>query len=220
MVLTPNMAAEDRESKEKSGFDSSDEEEGELDLSPFQLSWLELGTGDGEDKLGISGLPGCKFKDTWRSLENDIKCLISEGVGEVFSLCTKGELNKYRVPWLLNEMTGADIVVHHYPFPDGQTPNMASLLKMVDEIQVSVRNGRKPLVHCFGGLGRSCLVAVCAMLVIDESLEAQTAIDKVRALRGPGAIQSVKQYNYVCDFRQLYEEYKKENETETRSISR
>ncbi|XP_060552181.1 cyclin-dependent kinase inhibitor 3-like [Ruditapes philippinarum] len=220
MVLTPTMAAESTESEGKSGFDSSDEEEGELDLSPFTLSWLELGTGDGLDKLGISGLPGCKFKDTWRSLENDIKCLKSEGVDEVFSLCTKGELNKYRVPWLLNEMTGADIVVHHYPFPDGQTPNMPSLLKMVDEIQVSVRNGRKPLVHCFGGLGRSCLVAVCAMLVVDESLEPQKAIDKIRELRGPGAIQSVKQYNYVCDFRQIYEEYKRENETEARSISR
>lgn len=75
------------------------------------------------------------------------ECLKSENVDEVFSLCTKGELNKYRVPWLLNEMTGADIIVHHYPFPDGQTPNMPSLLKMVDEILVSVRNGRKPLVQ-------------------------------------------------------------------------
>lgn len=220
MVLTPKMAAEDTDKNERSGFDSSDDEEGELDLSPFQISWLELGTGEVDDKLAISGLPGCKFKDTWRSLENDIKCLKTEGVDEVFSLCTKGELNKYRVPWLLNELTGAEIVVHHYPFPDGQTPNMGSLLKMIDEIQVSVRNGRKPLVHCFGGLGRSCLVAVCAMLVIDESLEPQKAIDKIRELRGPGAIQSVKQYNYVCDFRELYGDYKKENEKEARSISR
>jgi hypothetical protein len=35
-------------------------------------------------------------------------------------------------------------------------------------------------------------VAVCAMLVVDESLEPQKAIDKIRELRGPGAIQSVK----------------------------
>ena len=41
-------------------------------------------------------------------------------------------------------------------------------------------------------------VAVCAMLIMDESLEAEEAIKKIRELRGPGAIQSVK----VCE--QLY----------------
>lgn len=220
MVLPSDMATGDTETKNKSEFDSSDEEEGEVDLSPFQLSWLQLGTGEREDKLGISGLPGCRFKDTWRSLDNDIKCLKTEGVDEVFSLCSKGELNKYRVPWLLNELTGADIMVHHYPFPDGQTPNMGSLLKMIDEIKVAVCNGKKPLVHCFGGLGRSCLVAVCALLMIDDSLQPEKAIEKIRELRGPGAIQSVKQYNFVCEFRQLYEDYKKEHESEARSISR
>lgn len=76
-----------------------------------------------------------------------LECLKSAGVDEIFSLCTKGELNMYRVPWLLHELSGADIVVHHYPFPDGQTPNMGSLLKMIDEIKVSVHNGRKPLVQ-------------------------------------------------------------------------
>lgn len=75
------------------------------------------------------------------------ECLKTEGVDEVFSLCSKGELNKYRVPWLLNELTGADVMVHHYPFPDGQTPNMGSLLKMIDEIKVAVCNGKKPLVQ-------------------------------------------------------------------------
>ena len=56
-------------------------------------------------------------------------------------------MNKYRVPWFLNEVSGADIIVHHYPFPDGTVPAMSSLIKMVDEIHVAVQNGRKPVVQ-------------------------------------------------------------------------
>ena len=47
----------------------------------------------------------------------------------------------------------------------------------------------------FKGKGNSfkCfVVAVCALLIMDESLEAEEAIKKIRELRGPGAIQSVK----------------------------
>lgn len=76
-----------------------------------------------------------------------VECLQAEGVMEVFSLCTRGELNKYRVPNLLTEMSAADILVHHYPFLDGQTPNMGNLLKMIDEIKVAVYGNRKPLIQ-------------------------------------------------------------------------
>ena len=33
-------------------------------------------------------------------------------------------------------------------------------------------------------------------------------------------ISLLQQYNFVCEFRQLYEDYKKENDAEQRSISR
>lgn len=36
------------------------------------------------------------------------------------------------------------------------------------------------------------LVVVCAQLMLDEGLEAEEAIKKIRELRGPGAIHSVK----------------------------
>ncbi|XP_052272413.1 cyclin-dependent kinase inhibitor 3-like isoform X2 [Dreissena polymorpha] len=187
-----------------SGFESSDEE-GEVDVSPFLISWLDLGLGEHEDKLAISSLP---------------ECLQAEGVDSVLCLCTKGELNKYRVPGLLSELELANIDVHHYPYLDGTAPNIRTMLQIVDEILMLVKKGSKPLVHCFGGLGRSCLVAVCTMLVIDESLTAEQAIEKVRGLRGPGAIQSVQQYNYACEFRNLCNSYKQEQDENARSLSR
>ncbi|XP_046337509.1 cyclin-dependent kinase inhibitor 3-like [Haliotis rufescens] len=200
-------------------FDT-DEESGEVDLSPFQISWLDLSFTGADEKLGISGLPGCRFKDTWRNLNNDLKCLQNSGVKEVFTLCTKGELNKYRVPNLLHDFSGSNITVHHYPFPDGQVPPSSSLLKMVEELRVNIMNQKKSLIHCFGGLGRSCLVAVCLMMVMDESISPEDAIDKARQLRGAAAIQSVKQYNFINDFRKLQAEVETEDGGESRSVSR
>ncbi|XP_052272414.1 cyclin-dependent kinase inhibitor 3-like isoform X3 [Dreissena polymorpha] len=172
------------------------------------------------NKINLLYRISCRFKDTWRSLESDIKCLQAEGVDSVLCLCTKGELNKYRVPGLLSELELANIDVHHYPYLDGTAPNIRTMLQIVDEILMLVKKGSKPLVHCFGGLGRSCLVAVCTMLVIDESLTAEQAIEKVRGLRGPGAIQSVQQYNYACEFRNLCNSYKQEQDENARSLSR
>ncbi|KAL3873683.1 hypothetical protein ACJMK2_036775 [Sinanodonta woodiana] len=203
-----------------SDFDTSDDENnGEVDLSPFEISWLDVL--ECNEKLGICGLPGCRFKDTWRSLEHDIRYLVNEEVQEVFSLCTRGELYKYRVPLLLQEITSVNIAVHHYPIPDGQIPCMQILMKIIDEIYAGLMNGKKTIIHCFGGLGRSCLVAVCLLMVTDESLSAEAAISKLRDLRGPGAIQSVKQYNFVCEFREHLAMYKKNQADERqRSVSR
>ncbi|XP_041351426.1 cyclin-dependent kinase inhibitor 3-like isoform X2 [Gigantopelta aegis] len=201
-------------------FDSSDEESGEIDQTPFEISWLDLSGVGSDEKLGISALPGCKFKDTWRSIQNDLKRLQDCGIKDVFTLCTRGEMNKYRVPNLLNEFSAYDITVHHYPFPDGQVPPIDSLVKMVEELRINVMNGKKSVVHCYGGLGRSCIVAVCLLMMMDESLTANDAIEKVRDLRGHSAVQSVKQYNFVQDFRQLLAEYKKDEDNECRSLSR
>ncbi|XP_064602251.1 cyclin-dependent kinase inhibitor 3-like isoform X1 [Liolophura sinensis] len=199
-------------------FSSSEDEAGEVDTSPLKIDWLEHGMC--EEKLGISGLPGCRFKDTWRSLENDIKYLENAGVTDLFCLCTKGELKKYRVPRFLQQVAESGLTVHHYAFLDGCTPELSALLKMVDELKVALLNGKQPLIHCFGGLGRSCLVAVCLLMVMDEALTPDDAIAKVRELRGPGAIQSVKQYNFVNEFRQVLAKHNKDKDDEDRSLSR
>ncbi|ESO96164.1 hypothetical protein LOTGIDRAFT_188309 [Lottia gigantea] len=203
-------------------FDSSDDE-GEIDLSPFKIAWLDLGCEVCDEKLAISALPGCRFKNTWRSVKHDLKCIRDEGIKEVFCLCSKGELHKYRVTGLLQEFAEADINVHHYPFPDGMTPSFPNLMKMLDELRANLLNGNKCLVHCYGGLGRSCLVAACLIMLIDEKISPEDVIKKVRDLQGHSAVQSVKQFNFINDFRDMLEDFKKDKSDEngeTRSVSR
>ena len=118
--------------------------------------------------------------------------LKAQGVEDVFVFCTKGELNKYRVPRLLQEYVGAGLSIHHYPFPDGLVPSLTNCLKMLEEIQLSLNQGKGTLVHCYGGIGRSALIAACLLLVLDDNLEWKGAIERVRELKGSRAIQTVK----------------------------
>ena len=46
-------------------------------------------------------------------------------------------------------------------------------------------------------------MAACLLQVIDEDLTPDDAISQMRELRGPRAVQSVKQYNFISEFRDL-----------------
>lgn len=56
------------------------------------------------------------------------------------------------------------------------------------------------------------MVAACILMSLDEKVTPSEVIDKLRALRGPRTIQSVKQYNFVWDYRILKEEYLRQEE--------
>ncbi|XP_017157899.1 cyclin-dependent kinase inhibitor 3 [Poecilia reticulata] len=98
-----------------------------------------------------------------------------------------------------------------------------SLLK--SDIKAAVCNclegNRKTVVHCYGGLGRSALIAACLLLQLSVTMTANEAIEILREHRGGGAIQTVKQYNFLHEFREKYAAYKESREASTeRSVSR
>ncbi|KAM6917906.1 cyclin-dependent kinase inhibitor 3 isoform 2-T2 [Lycodopsis pacificus] len=126
-----------------SEFDSSSEEEdfGEEQLTPFHISWLPLSIVECSQVLGICALPGCKFKDIRRSLERDVEELQNQGMQEVFVFCTRGELNKYRVPSLLEVYRQRGFTVHHAPFLDGGAPELEQCCQILEELQLLRRPG-------------------------------------------------------------------------------
>uniref|UniRef100_A0A7N4NWZ5 protein-tyrosine-phosphatase n=1 Tax=Sarcophilus harrisii TaxID=9305 RepID=A0A7N4NWZ5_SARHA len=73
---------------------------------------------------------------------------------------------------------------------------------------------------CYGGLGRSCLVAACLLLYLSDTVSPQQAIDSLRDLRGSGAIQTIKQYNYLHDFRDKLAAHLSTRDSVSRSVSR
>ncbi|XP_029820020.1 cyclin-dependent kinase inhibitor 3, partial [Manacus vitellinus] len=73
---------------------------------------------------------------------------------------------------------------------------------------------------CYGGLGRSCLVAACLLLQLSDTLAPQQVIESLRNLRGSGAIQTIKQYNFLHDFRENLAAHLATTGTVPRSASR
>ncbi|KAM6913022.1 cyclin-dependent kinase inhibitor 3 [Xenentodon cancila] len=206
-----------------SEFDSSSEDDdaGEEQPTPFHVSWLPLSVVECSQYLGISALPGCKYKDIRRCLQRDVEELQNQGVQDVFVFCTRGELSKYRVPMLLEVYRQRGFTVHHTPFPDGNAPELEQCCQILDELQTSLEDNRRTLIHCYGGLGRSALIAACLLLLLSSSMTPSKAIEILREYRGVGAIQTVKQYNFLHDFRERYATYKDGREVSTeRAVSR
>ncbi|KAM6311313.1 cyclin-dependent kinase inhibitor 3 [Aegotheles albertisi] len=201
-------------------FDSSDEEAAEEDTRPLTLSRLSLSPAYSSGFLGLCSLPGCRFKDVRRNLQKDIEELKNYGAQDIFVLCTRGELLKYRVPNLIDAYEQHGICVHHHPIPDGDAPDIAQCCTILEELRSCLERNRKTIIHCYGGLGRSCLVAACLLLQLSDALAPQQAIDSLRSLRGSGAIQTIKQYNYLHDFRENLAAHLATKDTRLRSVSR
>ncbi|XP_055984621.1 cyclin-dependent kinase inhibitor 3-like [Sorex fumeus] len=188
-------------SMQTSEFDSSDEEPIEDEQTPILISWLSLSQVNCSQFLGLCALPGCKFKNVRRNIQKDTE-LKSYGIQDIFVFCTRGELSKYRVPNLLDFYHQYGIITHHHPIPDGGTPDIARCCEIMEKFAICLTNNRKTLIHCYGGLGRSRLVAACLLLYLSDAVSPQQAIDSLRDLRGSGAIQTIKQYNYLREFRE------------------
>ncbi|KAF6724043.1 Cyclin-dependent kinase inhibitor 3 [Oryzias melastigma] len=163
---------------------------------------LPLSVVESSQFLGISGLPGCKYKNIRRDLQKDVEELQHQGVQDVFVFCTRGELSRYRVPTLLEAYKQRGLAVQHWPFPDGEAPELEQCCRILEELQRRLQDGRKTLIHCYGGLGRSALIAACLLLRLSVTMTAGKAMELLRELRGRGAIQTVKQYNFLHEFRE------------------
>ncbi|XP_064515673.1 cyclin-dependent kinase inhibitor 3 isoform X4 [Pseudopipra pipra] len=198
MVNPPSAAPAD-------GFASSDDEAAEEDPSPLHISWLSLSPLYSSKFLGLCSLPG--------ELKN---C----GIQDIFVLCTRGELLKYRVPNLIDTYQQHGLCVHHHPIPDGNAPDIATCCEILEELRSCLENNRKTMIHCYGGLGRSCLVAACLLLQLSDTLAPQQVIESLRNLRGSGAIQTIKQYNFLHDFRENLAAHLATTDTVPRSASR
>jgi len=211
----------------RNDFDSSDDEETDVveNLTPFQVDWVDLSfTGCCAEVVCIGGLPGCKYKDTNRNLSVDIAHLKAINITDVFVFCSNREMVRCRVPYLVDEYSCAGFKVHHFPVEEGNVPTMADCSDMIEQLRQCISFGHRTLLHCVSGLGISCVAAAILLLTLDELVTPDHVISKLRQIRGQRAFQTVKQYNFIYEFRDLYkahlENQRNSVEATPRSLSR
>ena len=113
-------------------------------------------------------------------------------------LLTDAELRWAGVPDLGPRAQAAGLTYRRFPIPDQGTPDVADAIDLVRWCREATERGEAVVVTCMGGLGRSGTVAAC--FLVTAGMSADTAIAAVRAARGPRALETAAQEDFVVTF--------------------
>jgi len=176
-------------------------------LTPYKVNWLDLSCLGYSDKVAIGGLPGCRHRFVARDFQDDLNVIISNEIHYAIILCEDRELDRFGVPNILSAFDAVGIQTEHYPCEYGLSPTIESLLQIIRKIFGVLERGEKCAIISRDGLGRSCVVASALLLHTDDNLSFSDVYDTMKRLLGARAIPTVKQYNFIVDYRQLRDEY-------------
>jgi protein-tyrosine phosphatase/nicotinamidase-related amidase len=163
--------------------------------SALRVDWIEsehIGAG----RLGVTLCPG--RRDRGRDLDSDLARLRAEGVTRLLCLLPDAELNWAGVPDLGPRTHAAGLTYRRLPVPDQGTPEVADALELVRWCREATERDETVVVTCMGGLGRSGTVAAC--FLVSTGLSPDAAIAAVRGARGPRALETIAQENFVVTF--------------------
>jgi protein-tyrosine phosphatase len=155
----------------------------------LRVDWLELDLESGPGRVGLTILPG--RQDWRRSVADDLATLREQGVDSVACLVPDAELERYGVAELPSAYAAAGFALLPLPLLDQKRASPAALAEAIAWIEAEVGKGRSVLIHCVGGLGRSGMVA--AAWLRSRGVSADEALARVRAARGPRAVETAEQ---------------------------
>jgi protein-tyrosine phosphatase len=170
----------------------------------LRIDWFEAAELGGElpGRLGLTFLPGKRGASVrypgrvyQRDTAEDLAALRTTGVRRLVLLVEDEELARWGDPQIIELGRAAGVDVRRHPLVDGAAPG--SQVAMVD-ILADVDEGRAfgdVAVACMGGVGRSGTVAACALVRAGRS--AREAIERVRQVRHPTAVETDAQQQFV-----------------------
>lgn len=155
-------------------------------------------------RLGVTFAPGKKARSAYgspwsRDLDLDLgRMRQALGVEVLVPLVEDDELLHLAIPDLVPKAEALGMTVHRLPIPDGEVPEPAAALLLVDRIVAALAAKQTVVVHCRGGLGRAGTIAACTLVRLGET--PKDAMATVRRVR-PGAIENRRQERFVEQFR-------------------
>lgn len=153
-------------------------------------------------RLGITHLPGKHGRSVRypgvvyrRDLQSDLEVLRTQGVRFLLLLVDDDELRRWGDPEIAAHARAAGITLRRHPLADGAAfPGVAAMDEVLDEIEEARRSG-DAVVACMGGVGRSGMVAACAL--VRQGWKPDAAIVEVRRVRHPDAVETEAQRLFV-----------------------
>jgi protein-tyrosine phosphatase len=172
-----------------------------------RIDWIaadEL-SGDRPGRLGLTFMPGKRGASIRypghvyrRDTATDLTAMREAGVVRLVLLVDDEELGRWGDPRIVELGRAAGIDVHRYPLRDGSAP---SSLEAMDAILAEIDDARsrgEVAVACMGGVGRSGTVAACALVAGGRS--ALDAIQRIRQVRHPSAVETAAQQEFVSAY--------------------
>lgn len=167
---------------------------------PLQINSVRVPGSGGE--IGMTLCPGRRDrlspKGPWaRDLGADLDVVRAWGPALVITLLEEFEFTLLGVPRFAGELRASGLNWRHIAIRDAGTPNAAFELEWLTagrEARELLRAGRRVLIHCRAGLGRTGLLA--ARLLVELGTPPDEAIAAVRKAR-PEAIETQAQADHV-----------------------
>lgn len=171
---------------------------------PLRVDWLDAAEfADGRPgRLGLTFLPGKRGPSMRypgrvyrRDLARDLETLRLAGVRALVLLVEDHELARWGDLSIVDRGRMAGIAIDRHPIPDGSAPPSADAMDAILGGLDLARDDGDAVVACMGGVGRTGMVAACALVAAGSS--AEDAIVHVRAVRHPTAVETAGQVAFV-----------------------
>lgn len=162
--------------------------------------------GDGlPGAVGMTVLPG-KHGHSLRypgrvyrgDLDHDLAALHGARVVRLVLLVDDEELRRWGDPGIVGRGAAAGVEVDRHPMPDGGTPADIGAMEAILASVTAARAVGDVAVACMGGVGRSGMVVACSLVA--AGWDAEAAIERVREVRHPTAVETRAQEDFVRKF--------------------
>ena len=153
-----------------------------------RLHWIEM-----PGRLAIMARPRA---DDW--LEVDVTEWRTSGIDLVVSLLEREEVSELGLQREAELCRACGIEFISFPIPDRGVPEIQQASDIARSIADGIASGRSVAVHCRAGIGRSSVIAACALIC--SGIEASEALTLIRAARGVIVPDTEEQRDWIMAF--------------------